>query len=143
MTAAKPTSDKAVVKALASQDELTSAEIATATGLGRSTIGKTLAGLERSGVACRIPGGHEGARRLPDRRSVGSNDERFSAGRRLSGCARIHSTSPSASRRVAVDFPVPSDPHTAIKRPEADVFPERAAWLRSHLLSRALRGERS
>jgi DNA-binding MarR family transcriptional regulator len=38
MTAAKLTSEEAVIKALASQGELTSAEIATATGLGRSTV---------------------------------------------------------------------------------------------------------
>jgi biotin operon repressor len=80
MTAAKPTSEEAVVKALASQGELTSAEIATATGLGRSTVAKTLAGLERSGMTRRIPGGREGGRRLPDRWSVGSNDQRSSAG---------------------------------------------------------------
>jgi hypothetical protein len=37
MTAAKPTSEEAVVTALASKDELTKLEIATMTGLGRST----------------------------------------------------------------------------------------------------------
>jgi hypothetical protein len=80
MTTAKPTSEEAVIKALASQGELTSAEIAAATGLGRSTVGKTLAGLERAGMARRYPGGREGGRRLPDRWSVGSTDERSPAG---------------------------------------------------------------
>jgi len=75
MTAVKLSSEEAVVKALASQGELTSAEIAAATGLGRSTVGKTLAGLERAGMAHRHPGGREGGRRLPDRWSVGSSDE--------------------------------------------------------------------
>jgi hypothetical protein len=75
MTAAKPTSEEAVVKALATRSELTSAEIATATGLGRSTVGKTLAALERARIARRSPGGRDGGRRLPDRWSVGSSDE--------------------------------------------------------------------
>jgi len=64
-----------VVTALASQGELTNAEIATATGLGRSTVGKTLAALERVGMARRSPGGRDGRRRLPDRWSVGSSGE--------------------------------------------------------------------
>jgi DNA-binding transcriptional ArsR family regulator len=80
MTAAKPTSEETVVKALASKGELTIAEIAAATGLGRSTIAKTLAALERSGMARRSPGGRDGRRRLPDRWSVGSYDERSAAG---------------------------------------------------------------
>jgi DNA-binding transcriptional ArsR family regulator len=76
MTAAKLTSEEAVVKAVATQGELASAEIAAATGLGRSTVGKTLAALERAGMARRHPGGREGGRRLSDRWSVGSSDER-------------------------------------------------------------------
>jgi hypothetical protein len=75
MTAARPTSEEAVVQALASQGKMTSAEIATTTGLGRSTVAKTLAAIERSGMARRSPGGREGGRRLPDRWSVGSSDE--------------------------------------------------------------------
>ena len=80
MTAGKPSSEEAVIRALASQGELTNAEIAAATGLGRSTVGKTLAGLERAGMARRSRGRREGGRRLPDRWSVGSTDERSSAG---------------------------------------------------------------
>jgi DNA-binding IclR family transcriptional regulator len=75
MTAAKLTNEEAVIKALASQGELTSAEIATTTGLGRSTVGRTLPALERTGMARRRHGGREGGRRLPDRWSVGSSDE--------------------------------------------------------------------
>src|SRR5688572_25072629 len=80
MTARKATSEEAVIKALASQGELTNAEIATATELGRSTVGKTLAALERAGVAHRSPGGREGGRRMPDRWSVSSGDEQSPAG---------------------------------------------------------------
>ena len=75
MSAAKPTSEEAVATTLASGDELTGAEIATATGLGRSTVGKALAVLERAGVARRHSGGRDGRRRLPDRWSVGQSDE--------------------------------------------------------------------
>jgi len=72
MTSTKPTSKEVVVKTLASPGELTVAQIAAAAGLGRSTVGKTLAVLERAGTAYRTPGGREGGRRLPDRWSVGT-----------------------------------------------------------------------
>jgi transcription initiation factor IIE alpha subunit len=75
MTEAKPTSEDVVATALASQGELTNAEIAASTGLGRSTVGKTLAALERAGMARRSPGEREGGRRLPDHWSVGSSVE--------------------------------------------------------------------
>lgn len=75
MTAGKTTSEETVVKALTSHGELTGAEIAAATGLGRSTVAKTLAALERAGMARRAPGGREAGRRLPDRWSIGSSDE--------------------------------------------------------------------
>jgi DNA-binding IclR family transcriptional regulator len=76
MTAGQMTSEEAVVKALASHRELTGAEIAAATELGRSTVAKALAALERAGMARRSPGGREAGRRRPDRWwSVGSSDE--------------------------------------------------------------------
>jgi len=80
VTAVKPSTEEAVAKALASQGELTNAEIAAATGLGRSTVGQTLAALERAGMARRRPAGREGRRRLPDRWSVGSSDKRSRSG---------------------------------------------------------------
>jgi predicted transcriptional regulator len=76
MTSTKPKSEEAVAKLLASREELTAAEIATAAGLGRSTVGKALAALERAGMAHRSLGGREDRRRVPDRWSVGSRDER-------------------------------------------------------------------
>ncbi|MCX5206912.1 hypothetical protein OG897_36615 [Streptomyces sp. NBC_00237] len=45
----------------------TTAELALAAGLGRSTAGKALVTLEQHGLATRIPGGHDGPRRTPDR----------------------------------------------------------------------------
>jgi DNA-binding transcriptional ArsR family regulator len=75
MTSTKPTSEEVVVNTLASRGELTNAEIAAATGLGRSTVGKTLAVLERAGIARRSAGGREGGRRLPDRWALGTRGE--------------------------------------------------------------------
>jgi DNA-binding transcriptional ArsR family regulator len=75
VSAAKPTSEEAVAKAVASGNEMTSAEITAAVGLGRSTVGRALAALERAGVVRRHPGGHDGRRRLADRWSVGQSDE--------------------------------------------------------------------
>ncbi|MET9036958.1 helix-turn-helix domain-containing protein [Streptomyces mirabilis] len=52
---------------LTGDDGATVAELALAAGLGRSTTGKALTTLEEHGLAARTPGGHEGARRTPDR----------------------------------------------------------------------------
>jgi DNA-binding transcriptional ArsR family regulator len=76
VSAAKPSSEEIVARTLASGNELTGAEIATSTGLGRSTVGKALAALERSGMVRRHPGGRDGRRPLPDRWSVGPTAER-------------------------------------------------------------------
>ena len=75
MSPAKGTSEEAVAKALASGTEMTGAEISTATGLGRSTVGKALAALEHAGMVRRHPGGRDGRRRLPDRWSIGHSEE--------------------------------------------------------------------
>ena len=75
MSAAKPTSEETVANALASGKELSSAEIAAAVGLGRSTVGKALAALERGGVVRRHPGGHDGHRRPSDLWSIGHSDK--------------------------------------------------------------------
>ena len=45
----------------------TAPELATATGIGRSTAGKALAALEKRGLATRTPGEQQGIRHLPDR----------------------------------------------------------------------------
>jgi DNA-binding transcriptional ArsR family regulator len=70
MTAAKPTTEDAVIRALESKDDRTAAEIADVAGLGHSTVGKTLKRLEQSGLVRRKAGRREGARRLPDRWSL-------------------------------------------------------------------------
>lgn len=75
VTTAKPATESAVVKALVSGSELTGAEIAADTGLGRSTVGKALAALERRGMVRRHPGGRDGRRRLPGRWSAGQTDD--------------------------------------------------------------------
>jgi DNA-binding transcriptional ArsR family regulator len=79
MTSTKPTGEEIMVKALASQGDLTSAEIASATGLGRSTVARALAALERADVVRRSPGGRDGGRRRPDRWSAGAREERSRA----------------------------------------------------------------
>jgi DNA-binding transcriptional ArsR family regulator len=60
-----------VVAAVAdAAQEVTAAELAETTGLGRSTVGKALASLEAHGRVRRTPGGRDGARALPDRWAV-------------------------------------------------------------------------
>ena len=70
MSAAKPTREEAVAKALASDNETTRAEIATATGLDRSTVGKALAALQRAGSVRRHQGGRDGRARVSFARFV-------------------------------------------------------------------------
>ncbi|WP_405984281.1 helix-turn-helix domain-containing protein [Streptomyces sp. NBC_00872] len=53
----------------------TAAELALATGLGRSTAGKALTTLEQHGLAARTPGSHDGPRRTPDRRRATPTNE--------------------------------------------------------------------
>lgn len=56
-----------VLSALARAPLATGFELAAASGLGRSTVTKHLALLERGGRAHRTAGGQDGARKLPDR----------------------------------------------------------------------------
>lgn len=56
-----------VLAALAEATEpVTVTELAERAGVGKSTLGKHLPALEKSGLAVRTPGGHDGRRRLPD-----------------------------------------------------------------------------
>jgi DNA-binding IclR family transcriptional regulator len=70
MSTIKAPTQQAVVEALASKPEATAAEVAAAAGLGRSTVAKALATLERAGRVRRSAGGREGGRRLPGRWSL-------------------------------------------------------------------------
>jgi DNA-binding IclR family transcriptional regulator len=84
MTVVKPTSEEAVAKTLATAGELTVAEIAASTGLGRSTVAKALRALQLKGVVRRRRSGHEGRRRLPDQWSMaGPPEEQGAASERL------------------------------------------------------------
>lgn len=63
----KQSATELVTSTLSAQSEATVAELASTTGLGRSTVGKALIKLERSGEAHRVAGGRQGATRRPDR----------------------------------------------------------------------------
>jgi predicted ArsR family transcriptional regulator len=58
---------QSILEALAEKPGSTAAEIADATGLARSTVGKQLAVLGRAGTATRTTGERDGGRRAPDR----------------------------------------------------------------------------
>lgn len=61
------TASDAVARAVSVRPGSSAAELAAVTGLGRSTVSKSLVALEVAGVARREPGGRDGACRLPDR----------------------------------------------------------------------------
>jgi DNA-binding MarR family transcriptional regulator len=55
-----------VAESLAAAGSSTVRALASATGLGESTVARTLAALEAGGAASRTPGGRTRGRRLPD-----------------------------------------------------------------------------
>jgi predicted ArsR family transcriptional regulator len=69
-----------VVEALTEKPGSTAAELAQATGLGRATISKLLATLERDGTATRTPGERDGRRRTPDGWSKTTTTDRLRPG---------------------------------------------------------------
>jgi DNA-binding IclR family transcriptional regulator len=86
MTDAKSSSEDAVVSALKSKPDSTAGELADAAGVGRSTVGKVLARLERAERVRRTRGGRDGSRRLPDRWKLAArktSSRRRSHGKRL------------------------------------------------------------
>ncbi len=64
--AAWPAAER-VVETLAAHPGASVAELAAASGLGQSTVGKALVALAAGGAAVRRSGGRDGGRRLPDR----------------------------------------------------------------------------
>lgn len=61
---------ESVLAALADRPETTAEQLAAAAGLGRSTVAKTLAGLDAEHRVVRITGGRDRGRRLADRWSL-------------------------------------------------------------------------
>ncbi|MQA76474.1 MAG: MarR family transcriptional regulator [Solirubrobacterales bacterium] len=110
MNGIKPSREQALIQVLASgPDDVTVADIAGSTGLGRSTVGKALAKLERAGKVRRRAGGRDGARRLPDRWS--------SAAERLTMADTLAPPGDGpASRRVGGRYPRRAMPQRQTKR---------------------------
>ncbi len=63
-----------VLAAVVASPGATAADFAEATGLGRSTVTKALAALERAGQVTRTPGGRDGGRKQPDQWSPPAAD---------------------------------------------------------------------
>lgn len=66
----RPSTADAVLAALGGTTASTAADVASAAGLGRSTVAKALAALAERGQVQRHPGGRDQGRRLPDRWSL-------------------------------------------------------------------------
>jgi DNA-binding MarR family transcriptional regulator len=79
MSTNKPSAEEAVLGALGLHPEASVSELAVATDLGRSTVGKTLVALERAGRVQRKSGAREGGRRTPDRWSSATEGEHEAA----------------------------------------------------------------
>jgi hypothetical protein len=72
-----PTTQK-LLAALSDNPHSDAADLAALTGLGRSTVSKQLAALEKTSAVRRMPGARSGSRRLPDHWSL--PDVRTTAG---------------------------------------------------------------
>ncbi len=110
MTTNKRTAEETVIGLLADRRDATSAEIASAAKLGRSTVTKALAKLEMAGKVTRTAGSRDGARRQPDRWTT--NPRRTApthATPPTSGCAQESSTS-SCSTTSATSWRRPGKP---------------------------------
>src|SRR6266511_3127552 len=75
-TRAKPSSVEAILNALRQHPDATAAELAEATGIGRSTAGKTLASLEAQGRVTKQRGTSEAGKATPDRWTLVSEPDR-------------------------------------------------------------------
>ncbi len=114
MKTTKPSVEQTVMNILSGHPDATTAELATAGELGRSTVSKTLAKLESAGKARRSKGGRDSSRRLPDRWRLASSRAhraRQPAGDRLRpgqldglvlACARLLSRRRGSARGPAV-----------------------------------------
>lgn len=71
-TRAQGAAEQAVLAALQATPQASAADLAAAAGLGRSTVSRQLAALERRGAARRTAGEREGALRQPDRWELAS-----------------------------------------------------------------------
>lgn len=69
-----------VLAAVTAHPGKTAAQLADITGLGRSTVTKQLAALERDGHATRTPGNRDGGRRASDHWSPAGQPERLRPG---------------------------------------------------------------
>ncbi|HEX9767299.1 MAG TPA: MarR family transcriptional regulator [Nitriliruptorales bacterium] len=112
--AATDTQERTLATVAGATEALTSADVAEALGMGRSTITKALSDLEREGRVTREPGGREGGRRLPDRWTVAAGDGK--KGRATSPSGRLR---PGQLRDAVLDF--------VCARPEEELSPTQVA----------------
>jgi hypothetical protein len=99
-TAAKPSAEQAVKKAVKDHPGATAEGIASAAGIGRSTASKALARLREAGQVTRFQGGRDGNRRLPDRFALAGTE--LPAARTASGSAtKPTSTKPAGAAAKA------------------------------------------
>jgi predicted ArsR family transcriptional regulator len=83
ITAATTPTTQTLLAALSENPHSGAADLAAITGLGRSTVSKQLAALERSSAVQRERGARNGGRRLPDRWSLPAVQAAGTAGGRL------------------------------------------------------------
>jgi len=97
---------------------VTVADLTDATGLGKSTISKTLATLEANGAARREPGGRSGSRRLPDRWHP-TTPTRAPVTRRPRNTRARDNQASSTSNRLGKGSSAPSSWNTSARTPPA------------------------
>jgi DNA-binding MarR family transcriptional regulator len=106
-----------VADALAGHPDTTAAELASATGLGRSTVSKALAILEAQQKASRHGGGWDGSRRLADRWKLLTDNP----------SAPPTGEGSDAEKPAAADEITPTPSHTSVSHGVAEKTAEKPA----------------
>jgi len=117
-SAAKPTADEAVKKAVGDHPGVTAEGVASTAGIGRSTATKALARLREAGEVTRFEGGRDKNRRLPDRFTLaGTKLPAAYAGHTANGSATKPTTKRAGTATVTTGSPKTAKPKAAKVKP--------------------------
>lgn len=125
-------SDDTIIEALATDGEVTAADLADRLGIGQSTAAKRLAALEGTGSVLRQPGGRVNGVRVADHWSVATMPSDNSADSAVPAGATVGADN-DAGNATKTDATNPADPKSGGKRLERGAL---GALVRDYLAAR-------